>query len=103
MTAIDGEYNLLGRKSENMANVFMQYGEDPERSISLVGGEGIQECEFIDGLKFSVESPSAMQMNVQIMNGVPQEALPAGARSLSEYYQLLVMFLKLMVEDSFMW
>ena len=39
-----------------------------------------------DGLKFFVESPSAMQMNVQIMNGVPQEALPAGGRSLSEYY-----------------
>ena len=88
MTAVDGEYILLGRKSENMANIFMQYGEGPERSISFVGGEGIQECEFIDGLRFSVESPSAMQMNVQIMNGVPQEALPAGARSLSEYYQL---------------
>jgi hypothetical protein len=85
MTSLDGEYMLLGRKSEDTTNIFVQYGQGATRTVNVTGGLGIQEAEFIDGLRFSVESQQPFKMNVEIANGISPNALAAGTTSVSEY------------------
>ncbi|KAM6505347.1 hypothetical protein FSOLCH5_014572 [Fusarium solani] len=82
MTSLDGEYMLLGRKTEDTSNIFVQYGQGATRTVNVTGGGGLQEAEFIDGLRFSIMSNKTFTMNVDIINGIPQDALPANAISL---------------------
>jgi len=85
MTSLDGEYMLLGRKSEDTTNIFVQYGQGATRTVNVTGGEGIQEAEFIDGLRFTFASSMAFRMNVDIPNGIDGAALPGGSISLSKF------------------
>lgn len=86
MTSLDGEYMLLGRKSVDNANIFVQYGQGVTRTVNITGGAGIQEAEFVDGLRFSVAATSPFAMNVDIPNGVDAAVLPENTVPLSEYY-----------------
>ena len=92
MTSLDGEYMLLGRKSEDIANIFVQYGQGPTRTVNVTAGAGIQEAEYIDGLRFSIKSAKPFMMNVDIPFGVNETALPAGTIPLSTalYVQTLL-------------
>ena len=83
MTSLDGEYMLLGRKSEDVANIFVQYGQGPTRTVNVTAGAGIQEAEYIDALRFSIKSAKPFIMNVDIPFGVNETALPAGTIPLS--------------------
>jgi hypothetical protein len=83
MTSIDGEYMILGRRSEDITNIFVQYGQGASRTVNVTGGKGVQEAEFIDGLRFSMQSQEGFTMNVDIKNGVSSERLPHGTVSLS--------------------
>ncbi|KAJ3455791.1 hypothetical protein MRS44_017273 [Fusarium solani] len=85
MTSLDGEYMLLGRKTEDTSNIFVQYGQGATRTVNVTGGGGLQEAEFIDGLRFSIMSNKTFTMNVDIINGIPQDALPANAISLNSF------------------
>lgn len=85
MTSLDGEYMLLGRKSVDNSNIFVQYGQGATRTVNVTGGAGIQEAEFVDGLRFSVAAISPFAMNVDIPNGVDKTALPENAIALSQY------------------
>lgn len=85
MTSLDGEYMLLGRKSVDNSNIFVQYGQGATRTVNVTGGAGIQEAEFVDGLRFSVAAAAPFAMNVDIPNGVDQTALPENAIALSQY------------------
>lgn len=84
MTSLDGEYMLIGRKTEDISNIFVQYGQGVTRTVNLTGGNDIQEAEFIDGLRFSIDSDHPFNMNVDIINGVAKDALPPNTASLSK-------------------
>lgn len=86
MTSLDGEYMLLGRKSVDSSNIFVQYGQGVTRTVNVTGGAGIQEAEFVDGLRFSVAATAPFAMNVDIPNGVEQAALPEDTIPLSKYH-----------------
>ncbi|KAF1969709.1 hypothetical protein BU23DRAFT_651902 [Bimuria novae-zelandiae CBS 107.79] len=83
LSSLDGEYILLGRQTVDTANVFVQYGFGTTRTVNLTGGKGIQEAEFVDGLRISIESEKDMRINVDLKNGVDAKAVPGGMRSLS--------------------
>ncbi|KAL2272420.1 hypothetical protein FJTKL_06587 [Diaporthe vaccinii] len=85
MTSLDGEYMLLGRKSVDNSNIFVQYGQGATRTVNITGGPGIQEAEFVDGLRFSVAAATPFAMNVDIPNGVDQAALPENTIPLNSF------------------
>lgn len=84
MTSLDGEYMLLGRKSVDNSNIFVQYGQGATRTVNVTGGPGIQEAEFVDGLRFSVAAAAPFAFNVDIPNGVGQAVLPENTIPLSK-------------------
>lgn len=83
MTSLDGEYMLLGRKSEDTTNIFVQYGQGATRTVNVTGGSGVQEAEFVDGLRLHVQSNMAFRLNADIPVGVDQAAVPPNAKALS--------------------
>ncbi|TGO65367.1 hypothetical protein BOTNAR_0079g00310 [Botryotinia narcissicola] len=85
MTSLDGEYLLVGRKSVDTSNIFVQYGQGATRTVNVTGGPGIQEAEFVDGLRFSVQSNNALKMNVDLKQGIDPASLPGGTQSLNSY------------------
>jgi hypothetical protein len=82
MTSLDGEYILLGRQTVDTANIFVQYGFGATRTVNLTGGTGIQQAEFVDGLRLTVETEREMQINADLRFGIESKALPLGLRSL---------------------
>lgn len=84
MTSLDGEYMLLGRKSEDTSNIFVQYGQGATRTVNITGGaEKIQEAEFVDGLRFRVQSAKSFALNADIPFGVNDKAMPEHAVPIS--------------------
>ena len=83
LTSLDGEYILLGRKTVDTANIFVQYGFGATRTVNLTGGKGIQGAEFVDGLRISLESEKDMRLNIDLKNGVDEKTVPSGMWSLS--------------------
>jgi hypothetical protein len=83
LTSLDGEYILLGRKTVDTANIFVQYGFGATRTVNLTGGKGIQGAEFVDGLRIALESEKDMRLNIDLNNGVDEKTVPSGMRSLS--------------------
>jgi hypothetical protein len=84
MTSLEGEYILLGRKSIDTTNIFVQYGQGATRTVNITSG-GRQEAEFVDGLRFSMISRDNLTMNVDLKNGIAPESLPEGTRSLNSF------------------
>lgn len=82
---MDGEYILLGRQTVDTANIFVQYGFGATRTVNLTGGTGVQQAEFVDGLRLSVESETEMRINGDLQFGIDSKALPTGMRSLSRF------------------
>ncbi|KAB2107842.1 hypothetical protein AG0111_0g3663 [Alternaria gaisen] len=85
MTSLDGEYMLLGRQTADISNIFVQYGQGATRTVNFTGGIGTQETEFIDGLRFTVESDQAFTMNVDIRNGISMDTLSNNVSSLNSF------------------
>ncbi|KAH9204543.1 hypothetical protein DL95DRAFT_398390 [Leptodontidium sp. 2 PMI_412] len=85
MTSLDGEYLLVGRKTVDTSNIFVQYGQGATRTVNLTGGVGIQEAEFVDGLRFSIQASKALTMNVDLKQGIDYTTLPAGTQSLNSF------------------
>lgn len=83
MTSVEGEYILLGRTNPETSNVFVQYGTGGSSNVNFTGGPGVQEAEFVDGLRFSTRSEIAMTMNVNIVNGVKSASLPRNYKALN--------------------
>jgi hypothetical protein len=82
MTSLDGEYILLGRQTVDTANIFVQYGFGATRTVNLTGGTGIQQAEFVDGLRLTAETEREMQINADLRFGIESKALSPGLRSL---------------------
>ena len=82
LTSLDGEYILLGRQTVDTANVFVQYGFGATRTVNLTGGTGIQEAEFVDGLRLTVETGREMRINAELRFGIESNAVASGFRSL---------------------
>ncbi|EOD51567.1 putative paired amphipathic helix protein sin3a protein [Neofusicoccum parvum UCRNP2] len=85
LTSLDGEYRLLARATADTSNIFLQYGDGATRTFNLTGGAGIQEAEFVDGLRLAVRSPRPLRLNAALASGVDPAALPAGTRSLYSF------------------
>jgi hypothetical protein len=85
MTSLDGEYLLVGRRTVDTGNIFVQYGQGETRTVNMTGGSAIQEAEFIDGLRFSVQVETPLRMNVDLKNGINPDALPADMQSLNSF------------------
>ncbi|KJK76085.1 hypothetical protein H634G_08490 [Metarhizium anisopliae BRIP 53293] len=86
MTSLDGEYMLLGRKSEDTSNIFVQYGQGATRTVNITGGaEKIQEAEFVDGLRFRVQSAKSFALNADIPFGVNDKAMPEHAVPINSF------------------
>ncbi|KAH4118426.1 hypothetical protein HBH68_155990 [Parastagonospora nodorum] len=85
LTSLDGEYILLGRKTVDTANIFVQYGFGATRTVNLTGGKGIQGAEFVDGLRISLESEKDMRLNIDLKNGVDEKTVPSGMWSLNSF------------------
>jgi hypothetical protein len=85
MTSLDGEYLLVGRKTVDTSNIFVQYGQGATRTVNVTGGAGIQEAEFVDGLRFSVQAGKALTMNVDLKQGIDPTTLPANTQSLNSF------------------
>ncbi|KAK1622323.1 hypothetical protein BDP81DRAFT_334681 [Colletotrichum phormii] len=77
MTSLQGEYILLGRKTEDTANEFVQYGQGATRTVNVTAGNR-QEAEFIDGLRLSVVPSTNMGISIDIVNGISPKAVPPG-------------------------
>lgn len=85
MTSLDGEYRLVARNSVDTSNIFVQYGQGATRTVNITGGPGIQEAEFVDGMRFSVQSGKALVMNVDLKQGINPGTLPANTMSLNSF------------------
>jgi hypothetical protein len=85
MTSLDGEFMLVGRQTEDTSNIFVEYGQGTTRTVNMTGGPGLQENEFIDGMRFSVQTNKSMTMNVAIKEGVNPGTLPANTQSLNSF------------------
>jgi hypothetical protein len=85
MTSLDGEYLLLGRQTVDTADVFVQYGQGATRTVNMTGGPGIQESEFIDGLRYSVQVNKGLKMNVDVKQGIDPATLPPNTQSLNSF------------------
>lgn len=85
MVSLDGEYMLVGRQTVDTGNIFVQYGQGATRTVNMTGGPGIQENEFIDGFRFSVQTNKSMTMNVDLKQGINPGTLPANTVSLNSY------------------
>ncbi|KAH8667839.1 hypothetical protein BGZ61DRAFT_364963 [Ilyonectria robusta] len=79
MTSLEGEFMLLGRKTEDITNIFVQYGQGATRTVNVTGGNATQEAEFVDGLRFSIKSAKPFTLNADIPFGVDDAAMPSGA------------------------
>lgn len=82
MTSLEGEFMLLGRKTEDITNIFVQYGQGATRTVNITGGNATQEAEFVDGLRFSIKSAEPFTLNADIPFGV-DAVMPDGAVPLS--------------------
>ena len=51
----------------------------------MTGGPGLRENEFIDGMRFSVQSNKAMTMNVDLKEGANPRTLLANTVSLNSF------------------
>ncbi|KAK2590252.1 hypothetical protein QQS21_012068 [Conoideocrella luteorostrata] len=86
MTSLDGEYMLLGRKSEDTSNIFVQYGQGSTRTVNVTGGSDfVQEAEFIDGLRLRIKSSSSFGLNIDIPFGIDARGIPEKTESLNSY------------------
>jgi len=85
ITSLDGEYLLVRRKTVDTSNIFVQYGQGATRTINVTGGAGIQEAEFVDGLRFSIQAGKALSMNVDLKQGIDPTTLPANTQSLNSF------------------
>lgn len=85
MTSMDGEYMLVGRKTVDTSNIFLQYGQGATRTFNMTGGPGTQEQEFIDGLRFTTQTGKDMTLNVDIKQGINPATLPSNSQSLNSY------------------
>lgn len=91
MTSLDGEYMLLGRKSEDVTNIFVQYGQGATRTVNVTGGNNFQEAEFVDGLRLRVQSAKPFTLNADISNGVDEATIPENSISLSMKSRLCIL------------
>lgn len=83
MTSLDGEYVILGRKGTDNGNIFVPYGTGAQFSANFTGGPGRQDVEFIDGLRFAVQSEFPLRMNVDLRYPLTEKEIPEGMLSLS--------------------
>jgi hypothetical protein len=84
---MDGEYLLLGRKVDDTANIFIQYGQGATRTFNTTQGSRV-EGEWIDGFRMSVLT----QQDALINADVKQPFTPALAAGLVALGMAIICF-----------
>lgn len=79
MTSLTGEYILLGRVMQDTANIFIHFGQGITRTLNITAGSKM-EAEWIDGLRFSLETSKDGFANVDVKQPFTS-ALPAGFKA----------------------
>lgn len=85
LTSVGGEYLLVGRVSSEMGNTFVKYGTGPENTVSLNGGVGVQEAEYMDGFRVSVQTNQTVNMTASLNQGINPGTLNAGFECLNSF------------------
>ncbi|KAL2063426.1 hypothetical protein VTL71DRAFT_5231 [Oculimacula yallundae] len=85
MTSIQGEYMLVARKTVDTSNVFTAYGQGASKTINMTAGIGQQCAEFMDGLRYTVQTNVDLKMNVEIKEGINPGTLPPNTVSLNSF------------------
>lgn len=80
---IDGEYMALGRQTAVTNNALIPFGTGAQNTANITGS-GLQEAEFVDGLRMTVRSSQPMTIQTDVVNGIDQSQLPAGTQSVSK-------------------
>jgi hypothetical protein len=57
--------------------------------VNITGGQAIQEAEFIDCMRFSIQADNAIKMNVDIKEGVNPGTLPSNTKSLNSFMWII--------------
>ncbi|KAH7391362.1 hypothetical protein BKA64DRAFT_710267 [Cadophora sp. MPI-SDFR-AT-0126] len=89
MTSIEGEYILVARKTVDTSNVFIQYGQGESRTANMTAGPGLQCAEFIDGMRFTVQTNVDLRMNIELKHGINPGTLPPNTASLNSYMWII--------------
>jgi hypothetical protein len=66
MTSLNGEYVLLGRKTDDTSNIFIQFGQGATRTFNTTAGSRGVEGEWIDGFRMSVQTQQDSLINVDV-------------------------------------
>jgi len=69
LNSIDGEYIALGRQTSSTGQALTLFSAVNQNAFN-VSGSGIQENEFIDGLRLSVRATQPMVINANVVNGI---------------------------------
>lgn len=85
LTNVAGEYLLVGRQSNDMGNIFVSYGTEAQNTVRLNGGVGVQEAEFMDGLRVSVQTNKTIEMTAQLVDGINPGTLNDGIQPLNSF------------------
>ena len=89
MTSIEGEFILVARKTVDTSNVFIQYGQGESRTANMTAGPGLQCAEFIDGMRFTVQTNVDLRMNIELKHGINPGTLPPNTVSLNSYMWII--------------
>lgn len=76
---------LVGRQSTDMGSTFVTYGTGAENTVKLDGGVGLQEAEFMDGLRVSVQTNQTVNMTVELREGINPGTLNDNAMPLNTF------------------
>lgn len=84
LNSIDGEYMAIGRQTTETSVVLSPFGGAQQQSVQI-NGSGIQELEFQDGFRMSVQASQPMTVNTDVRNGVSNSMLVDGSASVSKF------------------
>lgn len=74
----------IGRMTPETSNVLAPFGSAQQQQIQI-NGSGIQEVEFQDGFRMSIQASQPMVVNTDYKNGVSSSMVVDGSTSVSEY------------------
>ena len=73
----------IGRQTPETSNVLTPFGGAQQQSVQI-NGSGIQEVEFQDGFRMSVQASQPMTVNTDYRNGVSTTMVVSGAAPVSK-------------------
>ncbi|KAJ2906164.1 uncharacterized protein MKZ38_002879 [Zalerion maritima] len=86
---IDGEYMAVGRQTIETSNVLTPFGSPQAQPPIQITGSGIQEVEYTDGFRMSIDASQPMTVNVDVVNGVSASMITDGSTQPNDFRYLV--------------